>query len=116
RPSSSITNSQPGSSPVPDALGRHDFAASHPGSLSTSSDCGSLSYSIGRHFSIPCVHDSLKEDLSCLSSGTHMTTQDNRIQSVEGKADSCSLHVPMGTELHSCYALHSSPEQHSSGF
>ncbi|XP_026768762.3 adhesion G-protein coupled receptor D2 [Pangasianodon hypophthalmus] len=116
RPSSSITNSQPGSSPVPDALGRHDFAASQPGSLSTSSDCGSLSYSIGRHFSIPCVHDSLKEDLSCLSSGTHMTTQDNRVQSVEGKADSCSLHVPMGTEVHSCYALHSSPEQHSSGF
>ncbi|KAK3561792.1 hypothetical protein QTP86_014370 [Hemibagrus guttatus] len=47
RPSSSITNSQPGSSPVLDALGRHDFDANQLGSVSTSSDCGSLSYSTG---------------------------------------------------------------------
>ncbi|GAA6087748.1 adhesion G-protein coupled receptor D2 [Tachysurus ichikawai] len=33
-----------------------------------------LSYSTG-HFSIPCVHDSLKEDLSCLASATHKTRQ-----------------------------------------
>ncbi|XP_017332869.1 adhesion G-protein coupled receptor D2 [Ictalurus punctatus] len=116
RLSSSITNSQPGSSPVPGTLGRHDFGANQPGSLSTSSDCGSLSFSTGRHFSIPCVHDSLKEDLSCLASGIHMTRQDNRGQSTEGKADSCSLHVPMGTELHSCCALNSSSQQHSSWF
>ncbi|XP_060732735.1 adhesion G-protein coupled receptor D2 [Tachysurus vachellii] len=80
RLSSSITNSQPGSSPVPDALGHHDFDASQLGRVSTSSDCGSLSYSIGRHFSIPCVHDSLKEDLSCLASATHKIRQDNRVQ------------------------------------
>ncbi|XP_058256904.1 adhesion G-protein coupled receptor D2 isoform X2 [Hemibagrus wyckioides] len=116
RPSSSITNSQPGSSPVPDALGRHDFDANQLGSISTSSDCGSLSYSTGRHFSIPCIHDSLKEDLSCLTSDTHMTRQDNRVQCVEGKADSCSLHVPMGAELHSSYAVYSSAQQQSSDF
>ncbi|GAA6085044.1 adhesion G-protein coupled receptor D2 [Tachysurus ichikawai] len=47
RPSSYITNSQPGSSPVPDTLGRHDFDASQLGRVPTSSDCGTLSYSIG---------------------------------------------------------------------
>ncbi|KAF5894698.1 adhesion G-protein coupled receptor D2-like, partial [Clarias magur] len=75
RPTSSITSSQHGSSPVPGALGRHDFCSDQPGSLSTSSDCSSLSLSTGRHFSIPCVHDSLKEDLRCLASGTRTTTQ-----------------------------------------
>ncbi|XP_053369104.1 adhesion G-protein coupled receptor D2 [Clarias gariepinus] len=111
RPSSSITSSQHGSSPVPGALGRHDFCSDQPGSLSTSSHCSSLSLSTGRHFSIPCVHDSLKEHLSCLASGTRTTRQDNQVGSVKGKADSCSLHVPMGTDLHSCCALHSSPQQ-----
>ncbi|TSW35253.1 Adhesion G-protein coupled receptor D2 [Bagarius yarrelli] len=116
RPSSSITNSQPSSSPVPGALGRHDFDASRPGSVSISSDCGSsLSYSIGRHFSIPCVCGSLKKDISCLASGAHMNRQDDRVECVEEKAGSCSLHFPMGTELHSCYTSYSSPQQHSSG-
>ncbi|KAF7703631.1 adhesion G-protein coupled receptor D2 isoform X2 [Silurus meridionalis] len=119
RPSSSTTNSQRGSSPVPGDLGWHDSGADQPGSFSMSSECGSLSYNGERHFSIPCVRDSLKEDLSCLACGTHTThttRQDNRIHSGDRKAESCSLHVPMGSERHSCYVFNSYPKQRSSEF
>ncbi|XP_062869473.1 adhesion G-protein coupled receptor D2 [Trichomycterus rosablanca] len=114
KPSSSINNFQPGSTPVPGILDGYGFSANQSGNLSISSACTSLSCSSGRQFSVPCVNSALTEDLSCPPNSTHIPTEDHDASGVDGAADSCSLHVPMDSESTSCSTVTPTTEQHSS--
>nr|XP_055073266.1 adhesion G-protein coupled receptor D2 isoform X2 [Misgurnus anguillicaudatus] len=111
RPSSSVSSSRLGSSPVAEVADGHAVNTSHSSSSSTHSDSGIQSYSKTRHLSLLCVHDNLNEDTHCPDMGVQLSGQEYLAKPKHSVPNECNLNVPMEAELTSCHSLSSPPQQ-----
>ncbi|XP_056613780.1 adhesion G-protein coupled receptor D2 [Triplophysa dalaica] len=111
RPSSSVSTSRQGSSPVAGAADGHTVNTSHSSSSSTHSDSGIQSYSKTRHLSLLCVHDNPNEEPRCPDTGVQLSGQEHLSKPKHSVPNECNLNVPMEAELTSCHSLSSSPQQ-----
>lgn len=111
RPSSSVSSSRQGSSPVAGAADGHAVNTNHSSSLSNHSNSGIQSCSKTRHLSLLCVHDNLNEDHRCPDTGVQLSGQEHLTKPKHSGPNECNLNVPMEAELTSSHSLRSSPQQ-----